>query len=98
MKVPWTTAIVFSTSVVAIVVLIVTGHISTELVPVLVGILPSLVGTSWLTERVAKQTSNGHVKSSVKEALTEVAKDSPGVVADVAKAVENTEEKGGANG
>ena len=88
MKIPWATATVFVTSVAAIVILIVTGHISSELVPVLVAILPSVLGTSWLTERVAKQTSNGHMKSSVKEGLTELAQEAPEVIGQVAKSME----------
>jgi hypothetical protein len=75
MRIPWATALVFVVSVSAIVVLIVSGHIAADLVPVLVAIVPGLLSTSWLTERVVKQTSNGYTKVALKQAITELAED-----------------------
>lgn len=71
-QVPWTTVVVFAVSLAAIVTLILTGHGNSELVGVLGALLPGLLSTSYFAEKAVKQTSNGHVKSSVKQAITEM--------------------------
>lgn len=83
--IPWTTVVVFAVSLAAIITLVVTGHGNSELVGVLGALLPGLLSTSYFAEKTVKQTSNGHVKDSVKAAITELS----------AKAPENLKESDG---
>lgn len=77
MRIPWTTVVAFVVTIAAIVVLTVTGHGSAPAFTVLIGILPSLLSTSFFAERTAKQTSNGHVVKSMKQAITELSAKAP---------------------
>lgn len=76
-QIPWTTVVVFAVSLAAIIVLVVTGHGNNELVGVLGALLPGLLSTSYFAEKAVKQTSNGHVKTAVKTAITELAATAP---------------------
>lgn len=75
--IPWSTVAVFAISVAAIVVLIVSGHAGVEVVFTLTALLPTLLTTSFWAEKTARQTSNGHVKASVKQAITEMTARAP---------------------
>lgn len=74
---PWTTVAVFFISVTAIVVLVVTGHGSAELVTTLSVLLPGVLSTTFFAERNNKQLNNGHMKNSVKQAITELGAKAP---------------------
>lgn len=70
-KTSWTTVTVFGVTVAGIIVLLLSGNGNNELFTILVALLPSTLTTNWLAGRVAQQTSNGHVKDAVKQAITE---------------------------
>lgn len=77
MRIPWTTVSVLVVTIAAIVVLTVTGHGSAPAFTVLAGILPSLISSTYFAERTSKQTNNGHVVRSVKQAITELTAKAP---------------------
>lgn len=76
-KTPWSTVAVFAVTVGGILALVLTGNATNELFGVLIALLPTLAVTNYQVAKVTKQTSNGHVKDAVKQAINEVATEPP---------------------